>query len=99
MTMSSRHAARQSPTIEISASGDAGPTSARSTRTADRFHRGTGRWFVLVVVSAAALLMLVPFVADAAQRVQVAGRLLDERPAELADRVLHQGPGRPTGTR
>ena len=30
---------------------------------------------------------------DAAERLQVAGRLLDEWPAELADRVLHQGPG------
>ena len=34
-----------------------------------------------------------PVRADAAQRLQVAGRLLDQRPAELADGVLHQGPG------
>jgi raffinose/stachyose/melibiose transport system permease protein len=33
----------------------------RASRSRDRFHRGTARWVILVVVSAAALLMLVPF--------------------------------------
>jgi raffinose/stachyose/melibiose transport system permease protein len=34
---------------------------ARAMKTRDRYHRGTARWVVLVLVSAAALLMLVPF--------------------------------------
>jgi raffinose/stachyose/melibiose transport system permease protein len=33
----------------------------RASRARDRFHRGTARWFVLVGVSFAALLMLIPF--------------------------------------
>ncbi len=36
-------------------------TDERALKARDRFHRGTGRWIVLVIVSAAALLMLIPF--------------------------------------
>jgi raffinose/stachyose/melibiose transport system permease protein len=34
----------------------------RALKTRDRYHRGTGRWVILAIVSFAALLMLVPFI-------------------------------------
>ncbi len=56
-------------TVESAAQRQA---NERASRSRDRFHRGTARWVVLVVISVAALLMLDPVRADAAQRVQVA---------------------------